>query len=132
MRRKARTPAVHAPTPMTNARSRTRSRRSKVGLASARSPSKGASIPVVTAASLAQGDADLRIPLSERASVRALPADGRPAGDGLRDLRRGPGRESAPSGARLLPRLGLLLDRVRARRAAEGRGPRRPPRAGRW
>ena len=40
-RRKARTPAVHAPTPMTNARSRTRSRRRKVGLATARSPSTG-------------------------------------------------------------------------------------------
>ena len=61
--------------------------------------------------------ADLRVPLPERAPVRALPAHGRSASEGVRGLRRGPAGARVPPGSGLLQGIGLLLDRLRPRRA---------------
>src|SRR4029453_4969111 len=65
-------------------------------------------------------DADLRIPLPQRARVRGLPADGRSAAGEVRGVRREPGAARAPSGRRALQGLWLLLDRLRALAQARG------------
>ncbi len=57
--------------------------------------------------------ADLRVPLPERAHVRGLPEDVRPARRGLRDLRRGSRREDPLPRRRALQGIGVLLDRLR-------------------
>src|SRR5581483_9308775 len=83
--------------------------------------SSAPSIAAESAGSLALRHAHLRVPLSERTRLRAVPADERPASGGLRGLRRVAGDEGAPSRARLLQGLGLLLDGLRPRQEEEGR-----------
>src|SRR5215217_3027298 len=73
-------------------------------------------------------NADLRVPLRERAPVRGDAEDRRPARHGVRDVR-GAGRARLPPDRGALQALGLLPHRLRdleaqarARRVREGRG----------
>ena len=72
--------------------------------------------------------ADLRVPLPERAYVRSLSEDGRPARSVCEICGAGAGREAPVPGRGAFQGEGLLLDRLRARLArgaGQGRGRRR-------
>ncbi len=65
-------------------------------------------------------DADLRVPLPERAHLRGFPADERPAGDELRGVRREPRPEGPVPGGGAFQGIRLLRDGLRPR-LAQGR-----------
>src|SRR6266536_4618830 len=126
-RRKAAVPAVSAVTPAANSRAS-----SSRGAARAKMRGRGST---AVSAMVASGYAErglqmpllalicrayLRVPLPEWAPVRGVPPHHRPRSGGLRGVRGEPAREGAPPGADPFQGLGVLLDRLRARRAEAG------------